>query len=69
MSLALAAIWALLITAALAFVLMFCIALVAAPRKITSGPAVVLARGLFLVGCGCLILAIVALALAVGAGW
>ena len=69
MSIALAAMWALLVTAVLAFVLMFGIALAAAPRKITSGPTVVLARGLFLVGCGCIILAIVALALALGAGW
>lgn len=69
MSLALAAMWALLVTAVLAFVLMFCIALVAAPRKITTGPTVVLARGLFILGCGCIILAVVALALALGAGW
>lgn len=65
MSVALAAMWALLIAAVLAFALMFCIALVAAPRKITSGPTVVLARGLFLTGCGCIILAVVALALAI----
>lgn len=69
MSLALAAMWALLITAGGAWVLMFCIALVAAPRRVTSGPVVALARGLFILGCGCIILAVVTLALALGAGW
>lgn len=61
MSLWLAAFLASLIASVLAAVLMFAVALVAAPRKIASGPVVMLARVLFLAACACAIVALFAL--------
>lgn len=69
MSLWLAALLASLAFAILAPLLMFVIAFVAAPRNITSGPTVILARGLFLVACGCGLIALVCLVGGMATSW
>jgi hypothetical protein len=65
----LAVMLAALIVAVVAFGTMFTIALVAAPRGITSGPTVTLARALFIVGGVALAIALAALAWGLVSSW
>lgn len=69
MSLTLALLIASAAVAVLAFGLMFSIALVAAPRGVTSGPTVTLAQWLFTIGATCLAIAVAMLAWGLVTSW
>lgn len=69
MTLTLALLIAALIVWVTAWGTLFAIGLVAAPRGIVSGPAVTLARVLFVIGCIALLAAVVLLIVGVVTSW
>lgn len=69
MSVQLAVLLACLIVTLLTWGVMFAIALVAAPKGITTGPTVLTARWLFVVGLVTLVLAVVALVWGLVTSW
>lgn len=69
MSLTLAALIVCGCGALLSLVLLLIVALMAAPRGVTKGPLVLIARGLFIIACGLALLAAIALVWGVSTSW
>lgn len=69
MSLTLALLIAALIVSVVSFGIMFVIAIVAAPRGVTTGPTVTLAQWLFTIGATCLAIALAMLAWGLVTSW